>query len=186
MSRTCECLPAVERHDGAFLDDPWARGQFHETVRAHQRDEVTGAARRSRLCGTARSRREFYRHEHGQGWLHFKAVGERDAGGWYMRAAHCRLQARQHVAHQAHQRGYGISRQSVHRSIARAYAEPQRLAGPLRDLVEDDVHAELAEDLRHEVEAAHRDAAAQDQHVAGIEMFTEPGTQNVYVVRQVI
>ena len=57
---------------------------------------------------------------------------------------------------------HGIARQAEHGLPLGPDAEPHRLAGALRHLVEHLAHAEVQEHLRHQVEAAHRDAAAQD------------------------
>ena len=58
--------------------------------------------------------------------------------------------AGEHVARQAHQRRDRVAGQREHRLPAGSDAEPQRLAGPLRDLVKHDAHAQLSEHLRHE------------------------------------
>ena len=57
-------------------------------------------------------------------------------------------QARHDIAHQAHERGHRISRQTEHGLAAAGYAEPQRLSRPLRHLVEDFFDADFTQRLR--------------------------------------
>ena len=77
-----------------------------------------------------------------------------------------------------------IAGQREDRLAARADAEPHRPAGPLRDLVEHELGTELREHGRHEVELAHRHAAAQDQHVElGVEAI-DRDRERVGVVAQ--
>ncbi len=64
--------------------------------------------------------------------------------------------------------------------------EPQRFAGPLGDLVEDLLNAQLLERAGHEIELTHRHAAAQDDDVVRVEMKLEPLAQLLAVVPDVI
>ncbi len=81
---------------------------------------------------------------------------------------------RQDILPAAYQRRNRVTGQREYALPRGPDAEPHRLAGALADLVKDDLDAEVAENLRHVVCLAHRDAARQDQRVGRIEVCGDP------------
>src|SRR6185437_15577256 len=92
----------------------------------------------------------------------------------------------QDVAGDTYGRRDGISGQAQDGRAGAGNAEPERLSRTLGDLVEDAAHTELLESPRHEVQLAHRDAAAQHEHVVGLQVEFEPMPELARIVGNVV
>ena len=94
--------------------------------------------------------------------------------------------AREHVARRQTRVETGLPGSANTAAPELRDAEPQRLARPLRDLMENGAHAQIRQGSRHQIEAPHGHAAAQDEHIVRVEVKFEPRLELVEVIAHVI
>src|SRR5690606_11072865 len=131
-------LPPIQMGEEPSVADLRAGWQLHEAVRSRQRGEVARAVRRAGHGPGVPVvvRGHAYRQEDGERGVGLRGRTEGDPLRRRRRLTHGSEQRRYDITAQTDECGDGVAGKAEYGRAGAGDAEPQRLARPLRDLVE--------------------------------------------------